>query len=64
MTLTVAVLVLLLAGAYPWYGWSRKGFGQERREKLPRGKRDIIYRVIESSSPLQLVDYLAQNLDD
>jgi hypothetical protein len=32
-------------------------------KKLPRSKRDLIYKVIDSRSPLELVDFLAQNLD-
>jgi hypothetical protein len=32
--------------------------------KLPRSKRDLIYKVIEAKSPLQLVSFIAENLDD
>ena len=33
-------------------------------KKLPRGKRDLIYKVIDSRTPLDLVNYLSQYLDD
>jgi hypothetical protein len=32
-------------------------------KKLPRSKRDLIYKVIDNRSPLHLMDYLTQNLD-
>lgn len=30
---------------------------------LPRSKRDLLYRVIDSKSPQELVMYLVQNID-
>jgi hypothetical protein len=64
MTLTDAVIVLLLAARIHGTDRAVRDPAKSVVKKLPRGKRDIIYRVIESSSPVQLVDYLAQNLDD
>jgi hypothetical protein len=64
MTLTDAVLVLLLAARIHGMDRAVRNSAKSVLKKLPRGKRHIIYRIIESSSPLKLVDYLAQNLDD
>jgi hypothetical protein len=30
---------------------------------LPRSKRDLIYKVVDSRSPLELVSFLARGLD-
>jgi hypothetical protein len=30
---------------------------------LPRSKRDLIYKVVDSRGPLELVSFLAQDLE-
>ena len=32
-------------------------------KKLPRGKRDVIYQLIDSKRPLLLVGLIAENID-
>jgi len=61
--LTDATLVLLLASRIHGTDESVRASARRVVKKLPRSKRDLIYKVIDSRSPLELVDFLAQNLD-
>lgn len=63
MNLTDATLVLLLAARIHGTDEAVRASAKSVVKKLPRSKRDLIYKVIESRSPLELVDFLAQNLD-
>lgn len=63
MNLTDATLVLLLAARIHGTDEAVRTSAKSVVKKLPRSKRDLIYKVIASRSPLELVDFLAQNLD-
>lgn len=64
MNLTDATLVMLLAARIHATDEAVRASAKSVVKKLPRSKRDLIYKVIDSRSPLELVDYLAQNLDE
>lgn len=64
MNLTDAALVLLLAANIHGTDEAVRASAKSVVKKLPRSKRDLIYKVIDSRSPLELVDYLARNLDE
>lgn len=63
MNLTDATLVLLLAARIHGTDEAVRASAKSVVKKLPRSKRDLIYKVIDSRSPLDLVGFLAQNLD-
>ena len=63
MNLTDATLVLLLAARIHGTDEAVRASAKSVIKKLPRSKRDLIYKVIDSRSPLDLVDFLVQNLD-
>ncbi|MCP1484626.1 hypothetical protein J3D48_000939 [Pseudomonas fluorescens] len=64
MNLTDATIVLLLAARIHGTDEAVRSSAKSVVKKLPRGKRDLIYKVIESRTPLELVNFLAQHLDD
>jgi len=64
MNLSDATLVLLLAARIHGTDEAVRASAKSVVKKLPRSKRDLIYKVIESKSPLQLVGFIAENLDD
>lgn len=64
MNLTDATLVLLLAARIHRTDEAVRASAKSVVKKLPRSKRGIIYKVIEAKSPLHLVGFLAENLDD
>ncbi|EGH04648.1 hypothetical protein PSYAE_22348 [Pseudomonas amygdali pv. aesculi str. 0893_23] len=33
-------------------------------KKLPRSKRDIIFQIVDTKSPRQLIQHIAANLND
>lgn len=63
MTLTDATLVLLLAAHIHGTDEAVRVSVKSVVKKLPRSKRDLIYKVIDNRNPLELVGFLAQNLD-
>ncbi|MNL44686.1 hypothetical protein D3C87_1672780 [compost metagenome] len=63
MNLTDATLVLLLAARIHGTDEGVRTAAKSVVKKLPRSKRDLIYNVISSQSPLELVRHIAQNLD-
>ncbi|SEB46518.1 hypothetical protein SAMN04490193_1382 [Pseudomonas marginalis] len=63
MNLTDATLVLLLAARIHGTDEAVRASAKSVVKKLPRSKRDLIYKVIDSRRPLELVGFLAQNLD-
>ncbi|WLD65594.1 hypothetical protein [Pseudomonas sp. OVF7] len=63
MNLTDATLILLLAAHIHGTDEAIRASAKSVLKKLPRSKRDLIYKVIDSRSPLDLVNYLAQNLE-
>jgi len=64
MTLSDAVLVLLLAESIHVTDNAVRHAGKNIVKKLPRDKRDILYDLINSPAPLKLVQHIAANLDD
>lgn len=63
MDLTDATLVLLLAARIHGTDEGVRAAARSVVKRLPRGKRDIIYTVINSKNPLQLAEFIALNLD-
>lgn len=64
MNLTDATIVLLLAARIHGTDEAVRASAKSVVKKLPRGKGDLIYKVIEAQSPLMLVEFLAEHLDD
>ncbi|WKW30642.1 hypothetical protein KIH13_17185 [Pseudomonas viridiflava] len=64
MNLTDATLVLLLAARIHGTDEAIRSSAKSVVKKLPRGKRYLIYKVIDSQSPIELVGFLADHLDD
>ncbi|CRM19744.1 hypothetical protein [Pseudomonas sp. 24 E 13] len=64
MTLSDAVLVLLLAERIHGTDAAVRRAGKNIVKKLPRGKRDILYKLIDSPNPIKLIQHIAANLDD
>ena len=62
MNLTDATLALLAAKIHGNDGAIRKT-AKSVVKQLPRSKRDLIYKIIESRRPLDLVVHLGANLD-
>lgn len=63
MALTDATLVLLLAAHIHGTDEAVRVSAKSVVKKLPRNKRDLIYKIIDSRSPLEFVGFLAQNLN-
>ncbi|RJX77833.1 hypothetical protein [Pseudomonas sp. LS-2] len=63
MSLTDAVLILLLAARIHGTDEGVRAAAKSVVKKLPRSKRDGVYKVIDSKSPLQMVGLIAQNLE-
>ncbi|MCQ0166075.1 hypothetical protein DN388_03815 [Pseudomonas sp. S12(2018)] len=64
MTLSDAVLILLLAERIHGTDGAVRRAGKNIVKKLPRSKRDILYNLIDSPNPLRLILHIAANLDD
>lgn len=64
MTLSDAVLVLLLAERIHGTNDAVRRAGRNVVKKLPRSKRDILYDLIDSPNPVKLIQHIAANLDD
>lgn len=64
MNLTDAILVLLLAARIHGTDEAVRASAKSVVKKLPRNKRDLIYQVVNARSPLHLVGFLAENLED
>ncbi|MGH8388626.1 MAG: hypothetical protein ACRESJ_24635 [Pseudomonas sp.] len=64
MNLTDATIVLLLAARIHGTDEAVRASAKSVVKKLPRSKRDLIYKVIDAQSPLSLVGFLAEHLDD
>ncbi|MCH5551116.1 hypothetical protein L6227_17710 [Pseudomonas syringae pv. syringae] len=63
MNLTHATLVLLLAAEIHGTDEGVRAAAKNVVKKLPRSQRDLIYLVIDSKQPLELVRQMASNLD-
>jgi hypothetical protein len=63
MNLTDATIVLLLAARIHGTDSAVRASAKSVVKKLPRSKRDLIYNVINSKKPLELVAHIADNLE-
>lgn len=63
MTLYDAVLILSLAARIHGTDQGVRTAAKSVVKKLPRSKRDILYTVIDSERPLELVEKIVMNLD-
>ncbi|MBD8708264.1 hypothetical protein IFT47_16665 [Pseudomonas sp. CFBP 13711] len=63
MNLSDVVLILLLAARIHGTDEAVRASAKSCVKKLPRGKRDLVYSVINSRSPMELVALMAENLD-
>ncbi|WP_151030238.1 hypothetical protein [Citrobacter cronae] len=63
MTLSHAVLVILLADRIHGTDAGIRKAAKNVVKKLPRSKRDIIWSIIESKTPSDYVRHIAENLD-
>lgn len=63
MNLTDALLILLLAARIHGTDEGVRTAAKSRVKKLPRSKRDGIYKVIDSKNPLRMVEVIAQHLE-
>lgn len=64
MTLSDALLVLLLAERIHGSDEAIRRAAKNVVKKLPRSKRDIIFQIVDTKNPRQLIQHLAANLDD
>ncbi|MNJ40317.1 hypothetical protein D3C77_352090 [compost metagenome] len=64
MTLTDAILVLLLAERIHGTDEAIRRSAKSVAKKLPRSKRDIIYDIAGSKRPSELIRHIAQGLDE
>ncbi|MFZ6044928.1 hypothetical protein ACFW0H_02225 [Pseudomonas sp. CR3202] len=62
MTLLDATLALLLAARIHRSDAAVRATAKRCVGQLPRSKRDVVYQVIDSRSPLALVEFLAREL--
>ncbi|MEB3438113.1 MAG: hypothetical protein ACN6P0_14900 [Pseudomonas capeferrum] len=64
MTLSDAILILMLADRIHGTEQAIRRAGKNVIKKLPRSKRQIIYDLIDSPHPRELIKHIALNLDD
>lgn len=63
MTLTDATLALFLAARIHGTDAEVRATAKRCVKLLPRSKREMIFKVVDSKSPLALVTFMAQNLE-
>ncbi|MDH4874467.1 hypothetical protein E8E91_27025 [Pseudomonas sp. BN515] len=63
MTLLDATIALLLAAQIHCSDRAIKATAKRCAQRLPRSKRDLMFSIIDSTEPLKLVRYIAENLD-
>ena len=63
MTLTDATLALLLTARIHGTDAAVRATAKRCVKLLPRSKSDLIYKVVDSRSPLEFVDLMARGLD-
>ncbi len=63
MTLTDAVLAILLAARIHGTDDAIRATAKRCAKLLPRSKRDLVYKIMDSSTPHVFVIYIVQNLD-
>ncbi|MFK0033779.1 MULTISPECIES: DUF7740 domain-containing protein [Pseudomonas] len=64
MTLSDAVLVVLLADRIHGTDTAIRSAAKRCAKKLPRSQRDIVFKIGNSANPRQLVAHLCQHLSD
>lgn len=64
MTLSDAVLVLLLADRIHGTDAAIRSAAKRCAKKLPRSQRDIVFKIGNSANPRQLVTHLCLPLSD
>lgn len=64
MTLSDAILILMLADRIHGTEQAIRRAGKNVIKKLPQSKRQIIYDLIDSPQPRDLIKHIALNLDD
>ncbi|MDD2064476.1 hypothetical protein NP527_14970 [Pseudomonas sp. 25571] len=63
MTLTDAIIVLLLAETIHGTDEAIRKSAKNMAKRLPRSKRSIMYEIAESKSPRELMRHIALGLD-
>lgn len=63
MTLTDATIELLLAARIHGTDAAVRATVKRCAKLVSRAKRDLLYQIVESKSPLALVGFLAQGLE-
>ncbi|HBO3354265.1 TPA: hypothetical protein L4S42_002077 [Pseudomonas aeruginosa] len=63
MTLSDATLALLLAARIHGTDAAVRTTAKRCVKLLPRSKRDLLYKVVDSRSPLELVALMARELE-
>ncbi|QEY62990.1 hypothetical protein FXN65_13235 [Metapseudomonas lalkuanensis] len=58
-----ATLALFLAARIHGSDSAIKATAKRCAKLLPRSKRDLMFAIVDSAEPLQLVNYLAEHLD-
>ncbi|KKO15768.1 hypothetical protein [Pseudomonas putida] len=64
MTLTDAIIVLLLAEKIHGTDAAIRKSAKNVAKKLPRSKRGVMYDIAESKNPRDLMRHIALGLDD
>lgn len=64
ISVTDAVLVLLLVARIHGTDDAVRAAAKRCVKKIPRGRRGLVYDVINSPNPLDLVYFIADHLDD
>lgn len=63
MNLTDAVIALLLACRIHGTDEAIRATAKRCAKLLPRGKRELMFKIVDSRSPHAFVIFIAQNLD-
>lgn len=63
MTLTDAVIALLLAARIHGTDRAIRVTAKRCAKLMPRNKRDLIYKIVDAKSPRAYVDFIAESLN-
>lgn len=64
MSVDDALLLLLLAEMIHGTDASIRRVAKNIVKKVPRSRRDVLYKLIDCKSPLELIRYIAMNIDE
>ncbi|WP_325950271.1 hypothetical protein [Pseudomonas putida] len=64
MSVDDALLLLLLAEKIHGTDSSIRRVAKRIVKKVPRSRRDVLYKLIDSKSPLGQIRYIAMNIDE